>query len=99
MSEKILVALSGGVDSAVAAAILKKASYSLTAVTMKICAQEEPSGSPSARHGCYGTGESEDIEDARRVAAYLEIPENTVSATIHRTLERLRQQWPQPQEY
>jgi tRNA-specific 2-thiouridylase len=74
MPEKILVALSGGVDSAVAAAILKKDGYLLTAVTMKICAHEDPSGSPQARHGCYGPGESEDIEDARRVAAYLKIP-------------------------
>ena len=30
----------------------------------------------------------------KQIAAYLEIPENTVSATIHRTLERLRQQLP-----
>jgi RNA polymerase sigma-70 factor (ECF subfamily) len=29
-----------------------------------------------------------------QIAAYLEIPENSVSVTIHRTLERLRQQWP-----
>jgi RNA polymerase sigma-70 factor (ECF subfamily) len=29
-----------------------------------------------------------------QIAAYLEIPENTVSVTIHRSLERLRQQWP-----
>jgi RNA polymerase sigma-70 factor, ECF subfamily len=28
------------------------------------------------------------------IAAYLEISENSVSATIHRTLEKLRQQWP-----
>ena len=74
MPEKILVALSGGVDSAVAASILKRAGYQLTAVTMKICAHEDPSGSSKARHGCYGPGESEDIEDARRVAAFLGIP-------------------------
>lgn len=73
MPEKILVALSGGVDSAVAAAILKKAGHRLTAVTMKICAGENAS-SPPARHGCYGPGESEDIEDARRVADFLSIP-------------------------
>jgi RNA polymerase sigma-70 factor, ECF subfamily len=30
-----------------------------------------------------------------QIAAYLEIPDNTVSVTIHRTLERLRQRWPQ----
>ena len=74
MPEKILIALSGGVDSAVAAAILQKAGHRIIGVTMKICACEEPStGSPS-RHGCYGPGEGEDIEDARRVAAYLDIP-------------------------
>ncbi len=33
-----------------------------------------------------------------QIAEYLEIPENTVSVTIHRTLERLQQHWPQPQE-
>jgi RNA polymerase sigma-70 factor (ECF subfamily) len=32
----------------------------------------------------------------KQIAAYLEIPENTVSVSIHRTLERLRQQWPEP---
>jgi RNA polymerase sigma-70 factor (ECF subfamily) len=34
----------------------------------------------------------------KQVATYLDIPENTVSVTIHRTLERLRQRWPQSQE-
>lgn len=33
-----------------------------------------------------------------QIAEYLEIPENTVSVIIHRALERLRQQWPQPQK-
>ena len=33
-----------------------------------------------------------------QIAEYLEIPDNTVSVTIHRTLERLHQEWPQPQE-
>ena len=70
----MLVALSGGVDSAVTAGILKKAGYELTAVTMKVCSQENSSGNSSARHGCYGHGENEDIEDARRVAVHLGIP-------------------------
>jgi tRNA-specific 2-thiouridylase len=74
MPDKILVALSGGVDSAVAAALLKKAGYELTAVTMKICAQEPPSDGSLARHGCYGSGENEDIADAGRVAESLQIP-------------------------
>jgi RNA polymerase sigma-70 factor, ECF subfamily len=33
-----------------------------------------------------------------RIATYLAIPENTVSVTIHRALERLRQRWPQSEE-
>ncbi|HTX91193.1 MAG TPA: sigma-70 family RNA polymerase sigma factor [Anaerolineales bacterium] len=33
-----------------------------------------------------------------RIAEYLEMPENTVSVTINRTLERLRQMWLQEQE-
>jgi RNA polymerase sigma-70 factor (ECF subfamily) len=33
-----------------------------------------------------------------QIAEYLEIPENTVSVTVHRSLEHLRQQWPQLQE-
>jgi RNA polymerase sigma-70 factor, ECF subfamily len=33
-----------------------------------------------------------------QIAVYLEIPENTISVTIHRTLEQLRQQWLQQQE-
>jgi len=33
-----------------------------------------------------------------QIAEYLEVPENTVSVTIHRSLEHLRQQWPQDQE-
>ncbi len=30
-----------------------------------------------------------------QIGAYLEIPENNVSATIHRALERLRRRWPE----
>jgi RNA polymerase sigma-70 factor (ECF subfamily) len=29
-----------------------------------------------------------------QIAAYLDIPENTVSVTIHRALEHMRQEWP-----
>jgi RNA polymerase sigma-70 factor (ECF subfamily) len=34
----------------------------------------------------------------RRIAAHLEIPENTVSVSIHRALERLRRDWPHVME-
>ena len=74
MAEKILVALSGGVDSAVAAALLKKEGYDLHTVTMKICPDNLGSATSYGRHGCYGAGENEDIKDARKVAQSLGIP-------------------------
>jgi tRNA-specific 2-thiouridylase len=60
----VLVAMSGGVDSSVAAALLVEAGYDVTGVTLKLWG----GGSDS---GCCSVG---DVEDARRVAAQLDIP-------------------------
>ncbi len=67
-AEPILVAMSGGVDSAVVAALLKKRGYEVVGVTMQIWqeSQRDP------RHaGCCSLGA---VEDARRVARILDIP-------------------------
>jgi len=64
--------MSGGVDSSVAAALLKERDCEVIGVTMRVW-----SGNSSARrrcHSCYGLGEEEDIEDARKVAQILGIP-------------------------
>jgi len=70
---KIAVGMSGGVDSSVAAALLKREGHDVTGVTMKIW----PGGEASVhtkRHGCYGPGDAEDIADAARVAEVIGIP-------------------------
>ncbi|MGH8915987.1 MAG: tRNA 2-thiouridine(34) synthase MnmA [Acidimicrobiia bacterium] len=65
---RALVAMSGGVDSSVAAALMKTAGHEVVGVTLKLWSG--PNGeAPTA--GCCTVS---DAEDARRVAAQLDIP-------------------------
>lgn len=65
----IVVALSGGVDSATAAAILVEAGHRVIGITMRLYDAQGTAASAGGR--CCGP---RDIEDARRVAAHLGIP-------------------------
>ena len=64
---KIVVAMSGGVDSSVVAALMKKDGYDVTGITLKL--YDDANSSKESRQCCAG----QDILDAKRVSEKLNI--------------------------
>ena len=62
---KIAIGISGGVDSAVSAYLLKKQGYDVMAVFMKNWNEEDENGISTAE---------QDFEEVRRICDHLEIP-------------------------
>jgi tRNA-specific 2-thiouridylase len=71
MKDKVVIAISGGVDSSVAALLLKEQGHEVVGITMCLGVAAEEGG----RTKCCGPRE---IEDARRVCQMLEIPHYTM---------------------
>src|ERR1700728_2437106 len=78
-AKKVVVAMSGGVDSSVAAALLRRQGYDVVGVFMRLASPAgveqaetcDPTSGKSHKQGCCSVL---DADDARRVAAALGIP-------------------------
>lgn len=75
---RVIVAMSGGVDSSVAAAILHKEGYEVIGVTMKTWGFMEVGGAPKYESGCCSL---DAIFDAKAVATKFDFPHYTVDFT------------------
>tara|TARA_B100001175_G_scaffold305325_1_gene302298 strand:- start:232 stop:1377 length:1146 start_codon:yes stop_codon:yes gene_type:complete len=73
--KKVLVAMSGGVDSAVAAALLQKQGYEVIGITLRLYTPEITTGLKSTRN-CCGI---EEVADAKQAATKLNIPHYVIN--------------------
>ncbi len=76
--ERVLVGISGGVDSALCASLMKDAGYDVICAMMKIYDGAQIS---NAQNSCYGTDKSADIEDARKICEKLGLEFHLIDCT------------------
>ncbi len=72
---RVVVAMSGGVDSSLAAALLSEQGYEVIGVTMKLWSYDETGAQPEYESSCCSL---EDIQNARLVCTGIGIPHYTL---------------------
>jgi len=73
---KIAVGMSGGVDSTMAAYLLKKQGHEVQGITMKIWSGRQDF--KAVKNSCYGPGEAQRLEGARKACEKIGIPHHVI---------------------
>ena len=69
--KRVLLGMSGGVDSSVAAVILQRQGYDVTGITLRLWTEDEDTDAPGSGRQCCSIN---DVNDARSVAGQLGVP-------------------------
>jgi tRNA-specific 2-thiouridylase len=75
---RVLVGMSGGIDSSVAAYMLKQQGYDVCGVTMLIWNKRKGLPAPKHTNSCYGPEKAEDVEKTKEIARKIGIEHVTI---------------------
>lgn len=78
---KVLVGLSGGVDSSVGACLLKEQGHEVIGATMSIWDKTKHTNIKAHKDACFSPHEEQDIEEARSLCQKLDIPYYVIDCT------------------
>lgn len=79
--KKVLVGMSGGIDSSVAAALLKEQGYLVEGITMLIWRKDSPYPAPVSANSCYNPEKEEDIREIEDICRRIGIAHHTVDCS------------------